>query len=362
MRAITDLILANSFSPYKGGISRYLRGISDELSQKTKLAVITRIDSNDKSVEGYDVIRSIAYGKSAFLNKFVHYWLCIAVFLANVDSIKRVYAGAAVPYGILCLFFKLMKPSVSVYVFAYGSELLWSGKRFHAEIRNFILRKADIIITISNYSKTVLKHITEKPIIMAAPGYTGEIRPRHHDKKRTIRLLTVASLNRRKGQHLVIEALNNIKHKLDFQYVIIGNGPRKRELIELIEKYNLRDSISVQCGLSDSEVQHHYASSDIFIMPTYRDDYDIEGFGIVYLEAGAHCLPIIAAPVGGVVDIVKDGKNGIMVRERNISDIENAIMKLSKDEQLREIMGKNAMRTAASFTYIDAVKRITDTF
>lgn len=362
MREITDLILANSFSPYKGGISRYLRGISDELSQITKLAVITRVDRNDKSIEGYDVIRSIGYGKLPLLNKSIHYCLCIAVFLANVDSVKRIYAGAAVPYGILCLFFKLMKPSVSVYVFTYGSELLWNGKRFHAEIRNFILRKADIIITISNYSKAVLKRITEKPVIMAAPGYKGKIIPRHHDRKKIIKLLTVASLNRRKGQHLVIEALNNIKHKLDFRYIIIGNGPRKGELLELIDKYNLQDRISVQGGLSDSEVQHHYVSSDIFIMPTYRDDYDIEGFGIVYLEAGAHCLPIIAAPVGGVVDIVEDGRNGIMVRERNISDIENAVMKLSKDEQLRETMGKNAMRTAASFTYTDAVKRITDTF
>lgn len=362
MKEITDLILANSFSPYKGGISRYLRGIADRLSKHKNIAVVTRVDSTDKSIEGYDVIRSIGYRSILFINKIVHCMLCINIFIVNMDSVKRIYAGAAVPYGLLCILFKFMKPSLRIYVFTYGSELLWEGRKTHALIRNFVLRKSDIIITISKYSKGILQSITRKPIVIAAPGYDGEFYVKDHNDGKKVKLLTVAALTRRKGQHLVIEALNNLRNKLDFSYIIIGNGPREDDLRNLIDKYGIEDKIEVKTGLSDEEVHSYYSSSDIFIMPTFKDDYDIEGFGIVYLEAGAHSLPIIAAPVGGVVDIVENGVNGIYVREKNIGDIEKAILQLSESKALRKKMGDAAQMTAKSFTYENAVNNILKTF
>lgn len=367
MPRVTDIIIANTFSPYKGGIARYLTGISDELSKFVRLKVITRIDSKGPENSAYDISRSIFYNKNTFFNKFYHYLLCAINLWSNIFTLKRVYAGASVPYGLIAIMFKLIKPSLNTYIFTYGSELLCEKNKIHVRVRNFVLRKADYIITISNYSNNVLEKITDKPIIIAAPGYSGPFAAKSNPVKsnndaETIRLLTVASLNRRKGQHLVIEALSNLKDKIDFSYTIIGNGPEESHLNHMIKQYGLEDRITVKCGLSDEEVQRCYAQSDIFIMTTFRDNYDIEGFGIVYLEAGAFQLPIIASPVGGVVDIVEDGVNGIMVKEQCIDDIENAVKTLAADSSLRNKMGKAAALTARKFTYKRAVKSIMKSF
>lgn len=362
MLKITDIIIANTFSPYKGGVARYLTGISDELSKFVQLTVITRIDSNYPENNAYDISRSILYNKNPFLNKFYHYLLCTVHLFSNIFTLKRIYAGAAVPYGLIALMFKLIKPSLNTYIFTYGSELLCEKNRIHVRLRDFVLRKADHIITISNYSNNVLENITDKPIIIAPPGYDGQFAVNNNNDSECIRLLTVASLNRRKGQHLVIEALKNLKDKMEFSYTIIGNGPEKTRLNHMIQEYGLEDRITVKCGLSDEEVRKHYSQSDIFIMTTFKDNYDIEGFGIVYLEAGAFQLPIIASPVGGVVDIVEDGVNGIMVKEQCIDDIENAIKTLAGDSSLRNKMGKAAALTARKFTYERAVNNIMKSF
>ncbi len=357
MKHYSDLFIVNSFPPYKGGISHYLYGICRLLSKKRNIAVITRVTQHTESEE-FSVKRAGFYNSYPILNKIHHYILSILFFFKHRNSIKRIYAGAAVPYGIMALLFKYIKPSIHVYIFTYGSELLWNEKISHYKTRNSILRKADTIITISRYSRNIIRDITDKPVYIVYPGYNGVFKSKEHHAKKHINILTVASLTKRKGQHLVLMALSKIADKLDFTYNIIGSGPEKKSLFALAEKLNISNSVNIYSGLSDNEVENYYTKSDIFIMPTYRDNYDIEGFGIVYLEAGAHSLAIIASPVGGVTDIIEHNKNGIMCPEQDIECLMTSLLKLSNDREMRNTLGKAAYNTALSFNYDDSVEKL----
>ena len=131
-------------------------------------------------------------------------------------------------------------------------------------------------------------------------------------------IITVSRLMKRKGHRFVFEAIEKIKNEIpDIHYLIVGDGPEKENLMKITNKLDIVDAVTFRGKISadDKELVCLYSLSKIFVMPTFSEEDDFEGFGIVYLEANACCIPVIASKTGGIEDAVIDGETGILVEE-----------------------------------------------
>ena len=133
-------------------------------------------------------------------------------------------------------------------------------------------------------------------------------------------LLSVGRLVVRKGFDTVIKLMPHLLSQgLDVHYLVCGKGKQQPELRALVAQLNLGDRVHFAGYIPDSALAAHYAASDIFTLPTFFNEAakSVEGYGIVYAEAGYFGKPVVACDVGGVADAVKHNENGIMVSPDN---------------------------------------------
>lgn len=149
-------------------------------------------------------------------------------------------------------------------------------------------------------------------------------------------LLTVGRLYPRKGMDRVIECLPEVLRSFpDLVYLIVGGGTYQPALAALAEEQGVRDHVVFAGAVPEDELTDHYALGDVFIMANREmPDGDTEGFGLVFLEANACGLPVIAGTAGGSVDAVTDMVNGLVVNGDDIADITRAILRLFADDAL----------------------------
>ena len=156
-------------------------------------------------------------------------------------------------------------------------------------------------------------------------------------QNRTI-LLTVGRLVKRKGVAWFVE---HVMPHLDSRclYLVIGAGPDKNHIQKLVTRFQLEQRVFLLGKRSDIERNILLNASDIFIMPNISVPGDIEGFGIVAIEAGSCGLPVIASNIQGMRDAVLHGKSGILVEEQNVNDYKAAIENMHLDrEQIRAVV------------------------
>jgi len=156
-------------------------------------------------------------------------------------------------------------------------------------------------------------------------------------------ILTVGGLVERKGHDMIIRSLPMICRRLpDVTYLIVGTGPFKERLSELASELGVRDRIIFADRVSDDELPDFYALCDVFAMPSRANlaFHDVEGFGLVFLEAGACAKPVIAGRSGGIEDAVVDGLTGLVVDPSDVQGIGQALIRLLTDSALRERLGQ----------------------
>lgn len=175
------------------------------------------------------------------------------------------------------------------------------------------------------------------------PGSGGpEVRARLGLTDRPV-IVCVSRLVPRKGQDTLIEAMPRILAAVpDAVLLIVGGGPYEADLRELAVSTGVSDSVVFTGAVPWSELAAHYGAGDVFAMPcrTRRGGLDVEGLGIVYLEASATGLPVIAGDSGGAPDAVLDGETGWVVRGGSPEEAADRIVTLLKDPELRARMGE----------------------
>jgi len=129
--------------------------------------------------------------------------------------------------------------------------------------------------------------------------------------------------------------LENVLPRLppNVHYWIGGQGPMLSELSAAIERTGLQDRVRLLGKLSDEEVAMLLRGSDLFVMPNIEVQNDMEGFGIVMLEAGVCGLPVVASRLEGIVDVIREGENGILVTSGNAEEWARAIKSLCWDQE-----------------------------
>jgi phosphatidylinositol alpha-1,6-mannosyltransferase len=160
-------------------------------------------------------------------------------------------------------------------------------------------------------------------------------------------LLTVCRLVRRKGIDTVLQVLPALRAEMpDLCYRIVGDGPDRGYLEQVARDLDLLDVVKFLGRVSDDALPDIYRRSDIFVMPAREEttSASVEGFGIVYLEASASGLPVVAARSGGAVEAVIDGETGFLVPPDEPEALTRALRKLVLDAERRHSMGQAGRR------------------
>lgn len=250
------------------------------------------------------------------------------------------------------------KPLVLGVAGTYGVKLLlqYPDKFFI----KYLYRKAKIILAISKFTADALKRFskttTPVEVIHCAVNFDrfSTITDFDYIKNKFVNkkiLLTVGGLKPRKGQDIVLKALSLLKKERDdFHYLVVGDEEKRnsyvRNLREIAEMGKIINNVTFTGIISDEDLPKYFQACDIYIHTPVAVDWNFEGFGIVYLEAGSAHKPVIASNSGGVLDAVIPSKTGIVVPENDIIATANAIRELLDNPLKRKEFGEAGLKYA----------------
>ncbi|MEO7958300.1 MAG: glycosyltransferase family 4 protein [Fibrobacteria bacterium] len=173
-------------------------------------------------------------------------------------------------------------------------------------------------------------------------------------------ILSLTRMVARKNLRRLIEALPGVREAVPGAVLILGGmGPEREALLKQAADAGLAEWVRLPGRIADAEMAAHYSLADVFALPSLSSTKDIEGFGIVYLEAGACEVPVVGGRAGGVPDAVADGETGLLVDPENTESLKAALVELLRNRERAREMGRRARRRVqASFTWSAAAERV----
>ena len=150
-------------------------------------------------------------------------------------------------------------------------------------------------------------------------------------------ILSIGRFSKKKGKRYLIDSFYLINKQLkDSFLIIIGSGPEKQNIINLIKEKKLENDVLLIDEIKNSKIPEYYSTADVIVIPTTEP----EPFGTIYLESMASGKPIVAFDVGGgQEDFIVNGKNGFLVKNKNVNEMSDAIIKLLTNQELQKSMG-----------------------
>lgn len=247
-------------------------------------------------------------------------------------------------------FFHTFRPGRLVLTF-HGSEILkFAHSPWRRRLARALIQRATRVTTLTNYTQELLlahfPEATEK--ISLTPGALrtdfAVVTPPPRQRRDKVIVLTVGRLHPRKGQLQTLRALQMLSPKLRsrLEYWIVGSQDKARyDRLLRATAARCPDLVVRFLGnLPDDELAGIYERADIFAMTSINYGHSVEGFGLVYLEAAAHGLPVVAHDVGGVSEAVVHGVTGLLVPPHRPAQLAAAFEQLIYDEALRHRLGE----------------------
>lgn len=368
------IFLTPDFPPYSpenkdvGGIGTWIydfaRGISllgyscTVLCHQNNLVEQNTFDSQ----QDFTIIRLKKLWWKNFKYPLVFFKLVTAVKRKEINVFIGCIASLACIIVFLARFFNLKTVTI-----AHGNDIL-RAKKDNRILK--ALKKLDVIVANSVYVKTIIeKQIGSKDnIITINPFFTperfpeiektfiNEVKTEYSLKGKRV-LLSVGRLVERKNHTLVLNALPMILEDYpDIVYVIAGNGPYRAFLEKQVKMFGISGNVIFSGFVSQKKLRALYEIADIFIMPSIETEKEVEGFGIVFLEANYFNTPVIGARTGGIQDAIEEGINGFLVSPDNPEEISRILKNLFSDSKLyNTIQKKGKQRIMDSFILEKAV-------
>lgn len=299
-----------------------------------------------------------------------------ATFSYETDA-DIIHSVIEFPYAILAarIALKYKKPLI---IQAAGTYAVKPLHRFPDKyFLKWAYNKASVIAPISKFTGDMIQEYSHTPTLMKIihPGVhfdnfnkqidSLDITAKYPRKKI---LLTVGVLKPRKGHDVVLRALGELKKKRDdFQYLIVGADNEGRDeytasLRTIVKENNLGNNVTFVGNVPDVDLVRYFHSSYLYIHTPKRVHWNFEGFGIVYLEAGACRKPAVAADSGGIRDAVVDGKTGIVVPEGDYHATAQAIEKFLDNPALAMEMGNAGYEYAKKHDWKVIVEEFIDLY
>lgn len=220
------------------------------------------------------------------------------------------------------------------------------------------IRTADAVTANSTYTATLIRELYDRRVAIIPFGTTvdpsgalpasASPAPPHdpagpaHDPAGSapFRLLFVGRLVERKGVHYLLDALATVRDSLDVRLDIVGEGAMREALEAQVVALGLEERVTFHGFVDDAALVERYRNADAFVLPAIYDAKgDVEGLGVVLIEAASFGLPLIASDAGGIPDIVKDGETGLLVPPANAHALTGAVESLAGDRSRSRALG-----------------------
>ncbi|WP_030371820.1 glycosyltransferase family 4 protein [Streptomyces rimosus] len=353
------LIVTNDFPPRPGGIQAFLHSMALRLDPER---VVVYASTWKRSQEGvaatarfdaeqpFPVVRD----RTTMLLPTPRVTRTATALLRR-HGCSSVWFGAAAPLG-------LMAPALRragarrIVATTHGHEAGWAQLPASRQLLRRIGEGTDTITYLGEYTRSriaaALTPAAAGRMVQLPPGVDektfhpgsggDEVRARLGLAERPV-VVCVSRLVPRKGQDTLIEAMPRILADVpDAVLLIVGGGPYEKQLHALAVEKGVADSVRFTGSVPWEELPAHYGAGDVFAMPcrTRRGGLDVEGLGIVYLEASATGLPVVAGDSGGAPDAVLDGETGYVVPGGSPTVAAERVIALLKDPQARRRMGE----------------------
>lgn len=358
-----SLLVTLDFHPNVGGVATYWKELGEWVSPSQWVVLAPPLPKGAQELKAnYRIIRKSLLSRFLFprwLPLFFH-----ILYVCRRHHIERIVITHILPVGTaVWLLSKFLR--IPYVVSAHGLDI--ASPRANARKKFLcarILHAANWIIVNSKATAAVVREygIHEKKIQFVYPcasitpellkGTVGNSALPAGVKSKKI-ILTVGRLVKRKGHEYVLRALPGVlAQEPDVVYCIIGDGPHRKDLELLTDELGMRDHVLLTGRLSSQDIAQWYAVCAVFIMTPEDIAGDIEGFGIVYLEAQSFGKPVIGTRVSGVVEAVADGVTGVLVGQRDTVAIQHEIVHMLTDTDFAQRLGEAGKhRVAESFQW-----------
>lgn len=240
---------------------------------------------------------------------------------------------------------------------AYGLEFL---VKYALSFRTYYFRNTDKIILITNQTRKLIQkihHLSDEQLEVIHVGLdvknlnvTGtkkDLRKEFNISDETFVILSVGRHVTRKNFQLAIKAVDEIKKmnpEMKIIYYLIGEGEQTDNLKKLTKNLKLEKIINFLGSCDELTRNKYYKLSDLFIMPSITKKNDIEGFGIVFLEANYFKVPCIGSAAGGIVEAIVDKETGYLIKPNDLDELVEKILYLANNKSLRKEMGENGYK------------------
>lgn len=348
------LCITNDFGPRAGGIETFIIGLIERLPRNSVIVYTSAQDKSDDYDQqwlknyGVEVIRD----KARILLPTPGVAFCISSVIRE-RGITTAFFGAAAPLGLLS--WSIRRAGITrIIALTHGHEVWWSRLWPFTIAMKFISRKVDHLTYLGEFTRNAISRAIDKSaqsaMVKIAPGIdTDHFRPVDStDLKQALGLLdkrvivSVGRLVHRKGQDSLIDAMPQVLQKIpNAHLVLIGEGPYRGYLEGRVKNLKIDSHITFIGRIAYEELPRYICVGEIFAMPS-RSRFaglEVEGLGIVYLEASACALPVIAGNSGGAPDAVLEGATGLVVDGRDISAVADAMEQLLIDKERARDMG-----------------------
>ncbi|MGI8760673.1 MAG: glycosyltransferase family 4 protein [Jatrophihabitantaceae bacterium] len=261
-----------------------------------------------------------------------------------------VWFGASAPLGLLAPALRTAGAQ-RIVASTHGHEIGWARLPVARQALRRIGRSCDVITYLGEYTRRRVAGAfgPRARLQRLTPGVDVEtfrpdvdataVRKRYGLLGRPV-IVCVSRLVPRKGQDTLIEALPLVRQRVpDAGLLLVGTGPYHAQLVQLAESRSVAEHVLLTGGVPYAQLPAHYAAGDVFAMPcrTRRAGMDVEGLGMVFLEASATGLPVLAGNSGGAPDAVRDGETGYLVD--GVHAVAERLITLLGDGGLRARMG-----------------------
>jgi phosphatidylinositol alpha-1,6-mannosyltransferase len=354
--AVSNLVLfvTNDFGPRAGGIETFIIG----LIQRRPFGTTVIYTSFQENSEQYDSDWLANYGVRVIRDrsKILLPTPRVAFNLRAIikrEGITTAAFGAAAPLGLLSASMKRAGVTRTV-ALTHGHEVWWA-KVFPF---NLLLRRigstVDVLTYLGDFTRAAISQgisaKAQSSMVKVAPGIdvdhfiptdASALRESLGITKKKV-IVSVGRLVHRKGQDCLIESMPQILSNVpDAHLLLIGQGPYREHLQELVHKYRLESSVTFIGRIEYKDLPLYLCAGDIFAMPSRSRlmGLEVEGLGIVYLEASSCGLPVLAGSSGGAPDAVVQNITGLVVDGTNHQQIATAAINLLNNIAASQLMG-----------------------
>jgi len=370
------LLVTLDFPPMNGGVANYWSNLCRELPADE----IVVLAPEGAGTIDFDIKQEYLIYRKNLLSKKTWIWpkwlpLLVETWrLITLEKIDFLIVTHVLPTGIIAYLLKKFL-NLPYGLSIHGLDIAWTQNSKRKKwVTQKVLSEASWIISNSNYTKKLLHKYypdlnTKEEIVYPCPNINNVEIPavvkanliknnNLIDKKI---LLTVGRLIERKGQDMVIKSLPQVlKTVPETRYIIVGRGGDKARLEHLIKANHLEGKVIIYEKVANYELPAFYDLADVFIMPCRElKDGDVEGFGIVFLEAGNYKKPVIAGQSGGAIEAVEQNVTGLIVDPQNENEIAQAIIFLLQKPEKRKTLGLAGFnRAQTKFNWEEQAKKI----